>query len=415
MKNDRKKAGLSGLTVVEVSHGIEGAYCARLLADAGADVIKVERTDRSDVARRLGPFPDGVPDENASGLFHYLNANKRSLSLNLYSEAGAAVLDRLIDKADILVSDFAPSELELLSLTYQTRRDRNPDLIACAITAFGLFGPYRERTADDIVVLSLGGVTAATPGFPDYVVSRQQEGPLRAAAYTAGTVSGAAASVAILTALFARLGDGKGRQIDISQHEAVASTMIRDIASYSYAGMVSGRRTEEEQSGTAYAPNVYLPCKDGMVVIVTASEESWKKLVELMGFPGWAGRDEFCDTKSRALNINALLSNLVDWTTTMSGAEITRITQSNGLPCAHVLRIPELVKSDHARDRGIFIEVLVGDRTCRMPAPPFRIDGVFGEKRVGAPRRGEHNADILCGLLGYEKADLATLSAIGAV
>src|SRR5262249_41502531 len=153
------------------------------------------------------------------------------------------------------------------------------------------------------------------------------EGPLRAATYTAATVSGAAASVAILTALFARLSDGKGRQIDISQHEAVASTMIRDIASFSYAGMVSGRRTAEEQSGTAYAPNVYLPCKDGMVVIVTASEESWKTFVELMGSPAWAKRDEFRDTKSRAININALLSNLVDWTTTMNGAEITRITQ----------------------------------------------------------------------------------------
>ena len=196
------------------------------------------------------------------------------------------LFQRLVKTADILISDYSPSELEKLGLLYDQAKEYNPALIACSVTPFGLTGPYRDNKADDIVVLSLGGMTAATPGFPDYVVSRDNERPLRAQTYAAGIISGATAAGAILTALFARMFDGEGRQIDVSQQEAVASTMIRDIASYSYAGIVSGRRTEEEQSGTAYAPNVYLPCKDGMVVIVTASEDGWKKLVEIMGFPG---------------------------------------------------------------------------------------------------------------------------------
>jgi len=411
----RRPPGLQGLSVIEVSRAVEGAYCARLLADAGADVIKIETPDSGDQARRLGPFPRDIPNENASGLFHYLNSNKRGVSLNLQSGTGRQIFQRLLKTADILISDYSPAELAELGLLYEHCRVLNPALIACAITPFGLSGPYRDYQADDIVVLSLGGMTAATPGFPDFVVSRDEERPLRADTYAAGIISAAAAAAAIVAALFARMIDGNGRQVDVSQQEAVASTMIRDIASYSYAGIVSGRRTEEEQSGTAYAPNVYVPCKDGMVVIVTASEEAWKKFVEIMGSPAWCKHEDYRDTAARARNINSLLANLVEWTKTKTGAEITEVTQSNGLPCAHVLRISEVVNSEHARERAAFVELLIGDRVCRMPAPPFKIDGVFGQKHRPAPARGEHNIPVFCGLLGYQETDLRSLRAIGAI
>jgi formyl-CoA transferase len=191
--------------------------------------------------------------------------------------------------------------------------------------------------------------------------------------------------------------------------------MIRDIASYSYAGIVSGRCTEEEQSGTAYAPNVYLPCKDGMVVIVTASEEAWKKFVELMGSPAWSTHDDFRDTASRAKNINALLKNLVGWTKSKTGAEITELTQSNGLPCAHVLRISEVVHSDHAREREAFVELEMADRTCHMPGPPFRIPDVFGNSRLRAPSKGRDNGVVYCKMLGLASSELERLRGVNAI
>jgi CoA:oxalate CoA-transferase len=406
--------GLRGLSVLEVSRSVEGAYAARLLADAGADVIKVEAPD-GDPSRRLGPFPGGIPDANASGLFHYLNAGKRSVSLNLETGAGMQIFQKLLATVDILISDHTPSKLAQLNLLYEHAKTCNSALIACAVTPFGLTGPYRDMKADDIVVLSLGGMTAATPGFPDYVVSRENERPLRAETYAAGIISGATAAGAILAALFARLLDGVGRQVDVSQQEAVAATMIREVASYSYAGIVSGRRTEEEQSGTAYAPNVYLPCRDGMVVIVTASEDGWKKLVEIMGFPQWSKNEEFSDTASRAKNINSLLGHLLEWTKSKTGAEITNITQSNGLPCAHVLRIAEVVDSDHARQREAFVDVQIGDRVCQMPAPPFRIPGVFGQNRGTAPTKGEDNFSVYVGMLGLKASDLHQLRGIDAI
>lgn len=407
-------SGLQGLTVLEVSRCVEGAYCARLLADAGATVLKIEPPD-GDPARRLGPFRGGIPDENNSGLFHFLNANKRSVTLNLESEEGRQLFNLLLAKADILVSDYAPSELDRLGLTYEAAKPKNHALIACAITPFGLTGPYRDNKADDIVVLSLGGMTAATPGFPDFVTSRENERPLRAQTDAAGYISGSAGAAAVLVALFARAFDGEGRQVDVSQQEAVASTMIRDVASYSYAGIVSGRRTEEEQSGTAYAPNVYVPCKDGMVVIVTASEPAWKTFVELMGSPEWCTRPEYKDTAARAKNINSLLAHLVEWTGSKTGVQITEMTQAKGLPCAHVLRIPELVNSQHVRERDAFVPLVLGEKDCLMPGPPFRISGVFGQKDCAVPHKGEGNLTVYTKELGLSSGDLARLAASGVV
>lgn len=412
--NPAAMPGLQGLTVLEVSRFVEGAYCARLLGDAGAEVVKIEPPE-GDPTRKLGPFRNDLPDENESGLFHYLNTNKRAITLNLETASGQRLFHRLLRNADILVSDYAPVELENVGLLYEQAAEHNRRVIACSITPFGLTGPYRDSRADDIVVLSLGGITAATPGFPDYVTSREEERPLRANTYAAGMISGATAASAILVGLFARMLDGEGRQVDVSQQEAVASTMIRDIASYSYAGIVSGRRTEEEQSGTAYAPNVYLPCKDGMVVIVTASEAAWKTFVGLMGSPEWSSHPDFRDTATRAKNINRLITHLVEWTKSKTGAEITSLTQSNGLPCAHVLRIPELVNSDHARERNAFVPVELDGQTCRMPGPPFRIGGLFREAQRKAPVKGQDNGLIYCEELGLATSELARLRGIGVI
>jgi formyl-CoA transferase len=406
---------LGGVTVVELSRAVEGAYCARLLADAGAEVVKIESPHSLDASRRLGPFPGDDLEPEHSGLHAYLNANKLGMTLDVTAGAGKSILSGLLAKCDVLVTDLPLSELERFGLTYAARREAAPKLIACAVTPFGMSGPNRDYRGDDLVALSAGGLTAATPGFPDFVVSRESEGPLRPETHTAGFIAGAAAAVSVLEALFLRLMDGVGRQIDVSVQEAVASTMIRDIASFSYAGIVSGRRTEVEQSGTAYAPNIYLPCKDGMIVLITPSEDAWRKLVELMGYPEWAGKPDFQDSASRARNIDALVPHLIGWSITLTGAEITRITQANGLPCAHVHSIAEMSGSSHVREREALVEFDLGGSSARMPGPPFRIAGLFGVVRRAAPRKGEHNRQILRDWLGYSAVEVQRLRAAGAI
>ena len=409
------KGALHGVAVIELCGAVQGAYCARLLADAGAEVIKIEAPGGVDEARRLGPFPQDDLDTEHSGLHAYLNANKLGMTLDPGTSAGARILAALLAKSDVLVTDFAPAELERRQLTYEALRKDAPGLIACAITPFGMTGPNRDCQGNDLVSLSVGGLTAATPGFPDFVVSREAEGPLRPETHAAGFIAGAAGAVAVLEALFARLADAEGRQVDVSVQEAVASTMIRDIASYSYAGIVSGRRTEAEQSGTAYAPNIYLPCKGGMMVLITPSEEAWNKLVALMGHPAWAAADAFKDSAARALNIDVLVPHLTSWTMTMSGAKITRVTQAIGLPCAHVHTISAMVDADHVRERGSLVDIELGGSRCRMPAAPFRVEGLSGERRLAAPRKGEHNARILRERLGFSPAEVRRLRAAGVV
>jgi len=191
--------------------------------------------------------------------------------------------------------------------------------------------------------------------------------------------------------------------------------MIRDVAAYSYAQIVSGRRTLDELSGTGYAPNIYLPCKDGMVVIVSGSQDGWERLVRVMGSPAWAEREEFRDYRSRARHIAELVPLLQQWTMTLLGAEITRLTQSAGLACAHVLTIAEMVESEQMAERHAFRDLEVGGKRCRAPGPPFRMDGAFDTSQRRASRRGQHNTQIFCGWLGRSESELAQLCAVGAV
>jgi crotonobetainyl-CoA:carnitine CoA-transferase CaiB-like acyl-CoA transferase len=385
-----------------------------LLADAGAEVVKIEAPE-GDPTRRLGPFPGDLPESQGSGLYAYLNWSKKGVTLDLKSSTGRGLLRELLVRADILVTDYPLVLVESLELTYEALRAANPGLIACAITPFGMTGEHRYWRSDDLIALSVGGIAAATPGFPDFVVSREEEGPLRPQTCAAGIITGAAAAVGILEGVFARLFDGMGRQVDVSQQEALVSTLVRDIASFSYAEIVSGRRTQAEQSGTAYAPNIYLPCKDGMVVLICASEEMWKRLVEVMGSPVWASRAEFRDSASRSRTMHLLVPLLVEWTMQRTGAEITEMTQVAGLPCAHVLRVREVVESAHVRERSCLVDIQLRGQACQMPGPPFRIAGVFGELREPAPNQGKHNRDVWCGSLERPEADLPRLRALGVI
>ncbi|MCH9018480.1 MAG: CoA transferase, partial [Chloroflexi bacterium] len=215
-----KEGALSGLKVVEltdqVSGQVAGSFCARLLGDAGADVVKVE-PPHGDRYRRNGPYPGGVPDPEWSGLFLYLNSNKRGVSLDIESAGGWAAFLDLTAASDFLVLGQNSSEIERLGLRRERFSDANPGLIVTAITPFGLTGPNSAYLGDDLIAISAGGMAFATPGVPDRVGDPDLEPPLRSNTHMAGYLAGVQGAMASVAALLSRaLGQGAGCEIDLS-------------------------------------------------------------------------------------------------------------------------------------------------------------------------------------------------------
>ncbi|MFN8558992.1 MAG: CoA transferase, partial [Dehalococcoidia bacterium] len=262
---------LRGLRVLDLGDFIAAPYCARLLADAGADVLKVEPPG-GDSARRAGPFPGDRPDPDGGALNAFVNRGKRSVTLDTATDAGRRTLGNLIERADVLVHDFASPAASPLGLDADAMLARYPRLVTASITPFGESGPYRDLRADDLVTMAMSGLAFATPGFPDYAVDPETEPPLRPNAYVAEFVGGLMGAVGATMALINRLTTGLGDYVEVSKQEAVACMLSWDQAMYSYGGNVVGRR----QSSAGLGPNNYLPCADGWMVIVAFMDNHWR-------------------------------------------------------------------------------------------------------------------------------------------
>ena len=228
-----QQGALSGLKVVELSDQVAGSFCARLMGDAGADVVKVEPLD-GDRYRRSGPFPGGYPDPEWSGMFLYLNSNKRGVSLDIEAQGGWAVFQDLVAAADFLVVGENSSKIERLGLRRERLAETNQGLIVTSITPFGLAGPNSSYLGDDLIAISAGGMAYATPGIPDMVGDPDLEPPLRSNTDMAGYLAGVQGAVASVAALLSRKIQGVGCEIDLSIQETVAAVMPFELAHASY-------------------------------------------------------------------------------------------------------------------------------------------------------------------------------------
>ena len=386
---------MSDLKVLEYGDMVPGAYCARLLADAGADVVKVE-PPQGDSSRRRGPFPDGIEDINWSGLFLYLNANKRGATLDLGRSGDAALFRELVAQTDVLVLDLPPREIDRLGLSRHNLKGSNPRLVWTAITPFGLTGPYRDYAGDDLIAVSAGGLAHATPGIPDMIHDPEKEPPLRANTYVADFLAGIQGAVASMVAILSRGITGHGSEVDISRQEAVAMVIPFDLAHASYH-----QAKKREPSIFGAMPNAYLPCRDGYVVIMAIIDAHWQSLMELTGYPEWGELEIFANALERARNWDALEPMLLEWTMSHTGAEIAELAQSKGVPCFPAYSVGEMVNSEQVVARG-FMQDLKGPdgQTFQLPGYPVRMEATPWRLRRGAPKLGEHTSEIMKDWLG---------------
>ena len=389
-------AALSGVRVVEYTEMASASFCSRLLGDAGADVVKVEPPE-GDRYRRHGPFPDGREDLEWSGMFLYLNANKRGVGLDLESPQQRQVFNELLAKADILVVGGQSAQIERDGLRRDALGQFNAGLIVCAITPFGLSGPNSGFVGDELTAVASGGLSFATPGVPDGVLDPEGEPPLAANALLGELMTGVLGSAACVAALLARQFSGQGCEIDLSLQEGVAAVMP-----YEHAHAAYHEAKKREALGFALMPNVYLPCKDGYVVIMAVLDGHWRSLMEAAGNPDWGELEVFSSARERARNWDALEPLLLEWTMSHTGEEIARLAQERGVPCFPAYSVGQMVESPHVSERGFLREFTSPEgRRFKLPGYPIRMAATPWQSFRPAPKFGEHSGEVLRDWLGW--------------
>ena len=327
---------LSDLKVVEWGSFISAPFCTKLMADMGAEVIKVEPPATGDEARQHGPFPKDIPHKEKSGLFLYLNTNKYGVTLDPTKPAGKEVFLKLLKDADIFVQNYPYTVVKKAGLDYESLKKINPKLIMISLSPYGLTGPYKDWKAYDINICALGGITAAS-GYPE----REPIVPPQCQAhFNAGTQ----ASVVAMISVFNRDMTGEGIHIDLSEAQCWATFHVGQGAQAfldeNRVRTRSGFRVQHQ----AFTDSVY-PCKDGYVCIDTPQNRQWKKFVELMGNPEWANDPMF---KDRIKVVDEYPEKadafLEPWLMSHAKEEIYKLCQDNGVPAAPVRTVENVAK-----------------------------------------------------------------------
>jgi crotonobetainyl-CoA:carnitine CoA-transferase CaiB-like acyl-CoA transferase len=377
---------LGHLRVLEVGDGVSAAYATKLLADLGADVVKVEAPPRGDSTRYRGPFPGGVPHPEKSGLFLYLNTNKRGITLDLTAGPARDAFARLVAGADLLVHDVHPTRMAEHGLEWERLSALNTGLVMTSIAPFGLSGPHAGFRATDVVLWNAGGI-AALNGEP----TRPDLPPLKAFGDQSGFQAGVNAAIASLGALFARLGSGRGEHVEVSTQECLAAILELTFEFYPYCGLVASRL-----GAKPIQPLCFMECRDGWIFLCCVEEHQWRSFVDIMGSPEWASMELFENRLARGANFDALQVFLREWCREQSVEELYRAAQRRRVPFAPVSTMGDLLASPHLRARGFFATVahpVAGAVT--MPGAPYTLSATPWTIRSPAPTLGQHTPAVL--------------------
>jgi crotonobetainyl-CoA:carnitine CoA-transferase CaiB-like acyl-CoA transferase len=386
---------MKGLRIVEWGDLIAAAYCTKLLAEFGAEVAKVEPPE-GDSARRHGPFPNDIPDPENSGLHVYLNGGKRSVVAQVETQSGRAMLDALLARVDVFVTN-QPLELrKRLGLDAGTLRKRYPGLITVALSVYGDTGPNAEVPAQTIDAYAASGTAwvIGEPAREPLIV------PLLQADYQAGAHGAAAVTMALLGRSRSRKAgrEWPGETIDIASADVLSSAAGTNGQIYLFYGlqrwMRAGRRAFA--SGGPY-PYVILPCKDGAVCLIGRARQEWERLVQAMGEPDWTRDPRYQDLQAMGRDYPEEVDALVTpWLMRHTRAELLDLAEKHGFPLAPLRTMGEVVASPQFHHREFFRSVPhtnLGGVT--VPGVPWRSVGRGSGPGAAAPRLGEHTAQVL--------------------
>jgi crotonobetainyl-CoA:carnitine CoA-transferase CaiB-like acyl-CoA transferase len=373
-------SALDRLKVVDLSSHLSGPYCAMVLADHGADVVKVERPGSGDDARKMPPFVGGE-----SAPFMIWNRNKRSVVIDLKTEAGKGQLLGLIDGADVLIENFRPGTLERLGLGWDTLSARNPRLIYAAISGFGQTGPYRDRGGFDLVTQGMSGLMS--------VCGPKDGPPHRMPIAISDVAAGMHLAIGILCALQARQRTGRGQLVETSLLESALSFGVYEAAHVAATGTTPPRLGQAHRGSSPYQ---VFPTADGWITLGAAQENFWLRLCDLLGVPELSKDARFQSNGDRVRNNDALVAILEAHFRTKSSLHWLAALEAAGIPSGPVLEFDQAMADPHVVARGMAVETAhPAAGTVKTLGIPVKLSETPGALRRPAPRLGEHSAEVL--------------------
>ncbi len=397
---------LAGVRVIEWGEGYTAPFCGKLLADLGAEIIKIEALPSGDRARGMPPFAGEAPSRERSLLFAHLNAGKRGVAIDLATSPGLDLLHALLREADAFIIDRPRPVGERLGLGYESLHGRLPSLVVTSVLPFGETGPYSAFKGDPSLSFHMSGASHSNPLFVPTFEHPPLLLPGRAAGVTGGLIAAAGTTMGVLSARLT----GEGRHVDISEVETVTPLLADPIDRYNF----EGRDEPLSRRVKGFAPFDFYRVKDGWASMFLVQEAHWQRLVAMMGDPEWAGAEMFADRRRRAQYREDMDALMEPWLREQTNEELYVRAQSNDTPIGPARSMEQVVRDPQLAFRGAL-------RQGRHPAfgrmtylqPPFKAAGEEGTPPAPAPRLGEHTAQVLSGILGLSGRELAGLAAAG--
>ena len=391
---------LSGLKVVEVGVAMAAPYCAMVLGDLGAEVIKVERVGAGDDSRAWPPHLDG-------GLGHYFaaaNRGKRSIAVDLKVAEGVEIVRRLAADADVFVENFRVGALEAAGLGYAELSELNPRLVYCSISGFGRTGPRREERANDLFMQAFSGSMSVT--------GEVGGGPVKMGLSVADIGAGLFATIGVMGALEARHTTGRGQHVDTSLLGGQLAMLSYHLTFLQATGTVPGPQGSGSSFGVPYQA---FPTQDDWLVIAVFNDTMWEGLCEAIGHPEWIGAPRMVDVSTRVANRDEVIGLLTEVLVTRPADHWSEVLGARGIPCTRVNRLDQVLADPQVIENEMTEEVDVpGVGPVRLAASPIHYSETGERKTLPPPGLGDHTREVLAEL-GYPDVAIDRLSATGVV
>jgi crotonobetainyl-CoA:carnitine CoA-transferase CaiB-like acyl-CoA transferase len=401
---------LSHLRVLDLSRVLAGPWAGQILADLGADVIKIERPGNGDDTRAWGPpFLKDPRGENTSEAAYYLSANrnKQSVTIDFTRPEGQKLVHELAAKSDIVIENFKVGGLKAYGLDYESLQAENPRLIYCSITGFGQTGPYARRAGYDFMIQALGGLMSLT-GRPE---GEDGAGPVKVGVALTDILTGLYSTSAILAALAHRDQGGVGQHIDMALLDVQVACLANQAMNYLTTGVAPRRLGNAHPNIVPYQD---FPTADGDFILTVGNDSQFRKFAEVAGQPQWADDPRFATNKQRVAHRVELIPLIRQATVFRTTAEWVLALERAGVPCGPINDVSQVFEDPQVLARGLKIELphALGG-TVPQVASPIRLSGTPVEYRRAPPLLGEHTLEVLTGVLGLSDEAVMSLREAG--